>query len=154
IRQYACTCQSVFAHVSPSVLRKSSRSTSSPKIGSRRSPRFITWYIAPSYSTLSFRAMPAMLFPSDHLSILRTDPFYLSILRTDPFSLVNTENRPFFFFDPFFFRPLFFFFPRRPACRHERGFQHQPLLSPAAALAVNLLGSPAGVHLNFLRATG
>jgi hypothetical protein len=55
------------------------RSSESRNIGSRRSPRFMTWYTAPGYSTLSSRAIRPILSVSVYL-------FYLLIPRTDPLS--------------------------------------------------------------------
>ena len=43
MRHQAWTCQSVFSEASPSVFRNSSRSLFERKIGSRWSPRFMTW---------------------------------------------------------------------------------------------------------------
>lgn len=45
--------------VSPKVLRKSSRSESSWKMSSRRSPRFMEWHAAPGHFTRGFHGMPS-----------------------------------------------------------------------------------------------
>jgi hypothetical protein len=73
--------------------QKLRRSTSSRKIGSRRSPRFLAWYIAPGYLTLG---LPATRRQDLRvlMSISRTDPFkafHLNLLRN---SLSMIEGGP------------------------------------------------------------
>jgi hypothetical protein len=51
------------SQTSPSVVRNRLRPSSSLKIGSRRSPRFMTWQIAPGYCTRNFLAMAPKAAP-------------------------------------------------------------------------------------------
>ena len=67
--------RAILALASAGAAGKASRSASSRKIASRRSPRFRTGYPAPAYSTLILRAIPRPYPTPNDMSISRTDPF-------------------------------------------------------------------------------
>src|SRR5947208_11235197 len=53
-------------------------------MSSRRSPRFITWYIAPGYSMRSLRGTDAGCHRRSQVSIVRTDTRHSSVHVTVP----------------------------------------------------------------------